>query len=54
MILSICEILCAIALWIVAYVGLRSYQYDHNEDMIVAKVIISAILLILIGMAIIK
>lgn len=38
--------LCAIALWLFAYLGIRNYAYDHSEPMNGAKIIVHSILIL--------
>jgi hypothetical protein len=38
--------ICALALWLFAYLGIRNYAYDHSESMTGAKILIHSILIL--------
>lgn len=39
MFLYVCTLLCAFVLCALAHFGIKNYEYDHSENMLVAKTI---------------
>lgn len=46
--------LCNLAMWIFAFFGIKNYEYNNSENLLIAKILITIILLVeLIGMCLI-